>query len=197
MTSTTVTAAWVTSVGTQTNQAADLAQAFARCGRSLYRYLAVRVGADSHLADDLMQQVWMRAVQGSFSGPNTEIEYWLKAVARNVVREHWRRQKTVPPHVPIGDPALAAELAERIRSEELPEAVWERREVRDQLLLAVTELADVEQELIVAHYFQGKPQSSLAARLGISERAVEGRLYRARRALREKLRDLETWECHP
>ena len=55
----------------------------------------------------------------------------------------------------------------------------------------MTDLSSAEQELIVAHYFQEESQANLAARLGISVRAVEGRLYRARRALREKLRNLE------
>jgi RNA polymerase sigma factor (sigma-70 family) len=123
--------------------------------------------------------------------PSEEIEYWLKRVATNLIREHWRKQARRPAHVPLAEPALAAELAEKIAKEQLPEAFWERKEAQDQLILAVTDLPGEEQELIVGHYFQSESHARLARRLGISERAVEGRLYRARQALREKLRNLD------
>ena len=85
---------------------------------------------------------------------------------------------------------LAAELANRLVEEELPPEVLERKEVRDQLLLAITELPSGDQDLIAGHYFDGAAFAELARRTGLSERAIEGRLYRARQALREKLRHL-------
>ena len=66
----------------------------------------------------------------------------------------------------------------------------ERREGRDQLVLALTGLPTADQELIVGRYFQGRSHTDLAADLGISARAVEGRLYRARRVLLEVLANL-------
>ena len=74
---------------------------------------------------------------------------------------------------------------------DLPEDCWQRKEARDQLILAITDLPTSEQELIVGYYFQDESHARLAARQGISERAVAGRLYRARQALRRKLRDLD------
>ena len=191
MTSTSVTAGWLMSARMAADDQTNLERAFARHGRSLYRYFAVRTGGDAHQADDLMQQLWVRAKTGSASVSADEIEYWLKAVAGNLVREHWRKQSTRPRHVPIADPQLAAELAARIANEDLPGECWQRKEVRDQLILAITELTSAEQKVIVGHYFQDESQASLAARLGISARAVEGRLRRARQALREKLRNLD------
>jgi len=173
-----------------TEDPTDLEQAFARCSTSLYRYLWVRTGHDGHLADDLMQQLWLKTSRSAAGVPAHEIEFWLKGVAKNLVREHWRKKKRVPRHVPIVDHTIASELARRIANEELPDAYWQRREVMDQLLLAVTDLSSHAQELIVAHYFQGASQADLAARWSISERAIEGRLYRARRALRRKLESL-------
>jgi len=170
-----------------TEDPTDLEQAFARCSTSLYRYLWVRTGHDGHLADDLMQQLWLKTNQSAAGIRAHEIEFWLKGVAKNLIREHWRKKKRVPRRVPIVDHTIATELARRIGNEELPDAYWQRREVMDQLLLAVTDLGSAEQELIVAHYFRGESQADLATRWSISERAVEGRLYRVRRALRRKL----------
>jgi len=191
MTSTGEVASWVVSVSPTSDGCADLQRAFARYGRSLYRYFAVRTG-DGHQAEDLMQQLWMQAQRNSTNVPADTIEYWLKAVARNLVRQHWRKRATIPLHLPIADPALAAELADRIATEDLPEECLQRREIRDQLLLAITELGSAEQELIAAYYFQDESQADLARQLSVSERAVEGRLYRARQALRQKLKHLET-----
>ena len=92
--------------------------------------------------------------------------------------------------MPIADPQLAAEVAERLVAHELPGDIVERKELHDQLLLAITELRSEEQELIIGHYLRDEPQRAIARRLGLSERAVEGRLYRARQALREALREL-------
>ena len=191
MSSTSVTAGWLMSVRSAADERRDLERAFARHGRSLYRYFAVRIGGDVHEVDDLMQRLWVRAVKDGASVPAGEIEYWLRAVGKNLVRQYWRRRFSTPRQVPMPEPALANELADRLAGEDLPEECWRRREVRDQLALAITELSSDEQEIIVAYYFHDASQADLAAHLGISERAVEGRLYRARRALREKLRGLD------
>jgi RNA polymerase sigma-70 factor (ECF subfamily) len=139
-----------------------------------------------------MQQLWLRAERGAASVPAGEIEFWLRAVARNVIRQHWRKRAARPRQVPLAEPALAAELAGRITNEDLPDEYLERREVQDQLVLAVTELTSEEQEIIVAHYFHGESPADLAARLGVSQRTVERRLQRARRSLRRKLQNLDT-----
>lgn len=170
----------------------DVQAACDRCSRGLYRYFAVRAGGDAHLADDLMQQLWLQVSRSRASIPRDEVDYWLIGIARNLIRAHWRKKKRRPEHVPIADPHLAAELSRRLVTETLPLRILEKREVRDQLLLALTELRSAEQELIVGHYFRGRSQAALAEELGVSERAVEGRLYRARRSLRDKLQHLET-----
>ena len=173
----------------KTGNAPGMDAAFDRCSRALYRHIVVRVG-DAHLADDLMQQLWLQARTSGASVPEAELEFWLRGIARNLVRTHWRRQASRPKNVPLPNPELAGELANRLVSEELPPETLERKEVRDQLLLAITELAGRHQEFIVEHYFHARSHAELAARFGLSVRAVEGRLYRARQALRAKLKHL-------
>ncbi len=65
-----------------------------------------------------------------------------------------------------------------------------RKEVQDQLLLALTGLSGDAQELLIGSYFEGRSHAELASMLNVSERAIEGRLYRARVALRDKLAHL-------
>ncbi len=168
--------------------------AFDRCGPMLHRYVAVRVGGDTHLADDLLQQLWLqinRHGSGCERIADSELEYWFKAVARNLIRAEWRRRGSRPTTVPIASAELAAELADRFTSERLSPELLESKEVRDQLLLAITGLSNEEQVLIVGYYFCHRSHAALAGELGISKRAVEGRLYRARAALRDCLRELD------
>ena len=165
---------------------AALDAAFTRCGPALYRFVVVRVG-DSHLADDLMQQLWLAALKATDRVPAAELEYWLRGVARNLVRNHWRTQAQRPKHMPMPDADLAATLSRRLVEEDIPEDVLLRREARDQLVLALTALDAAHQEIVIARYFEGQALSAMATRFEISERAVEGRLYRARQALRVAL----------
>jgi len=176
-------------IRTARRDAAAMEAAFDRCSRALYRYIAVRVG-DAHLADDMMQQLWLQARTNGTVVAERELEFWLRGIARNLVRSHWRRQKRRPKHVPLADASLAAELSERLASEELPAETLERQEVRDQLLLAITELSSDEQELVVGHYFEGRSLVELGRMMGLGPRAIEGRLYRARQMLRRKLENL-------
>lgn len=168
---------------------AVLTETFARCETGLFRYAAVRCG-DSHLAEDFLQQLWVRARTAVNRPPVHELEFWLRGILANLIRSHWRKQSRRPRHVPLADPTLAGELAERIGREPLPERLLARTEVRDQLLLAITSLSSQDQELIIGTYFEHRSQSELASSLGISVRAVEGRLYRARTALKKCLAHL-------
>lgn len=184
---TSLSAAWDSSA----RRCAGVTEAFDRYGPALYRYLVVRAGGDTHLADDLMQQLWLQAANGQAAVPEDEFEFWLRGVARNLIRAHWRQARRRPKHLPIADPELSSALADRLADEELPPQVLERKEVRDQLLLALTDLSSQEQELIIGRYFGNRTHAELADATGLSVRAVEGRLYRARQALHRRLRELD------
>lgn len=168
----------------------DVEVEYDRCASLFHRFFAVRLGNDPHTADDLMQQLWLAANRNGRHVPAAECEFWLRGVARNLLATHWRRHAR-PVVAPVADPALAAELADSLDAAPLPSALVEKREIRDQLLLALTELSAAEHELIVAHYWGNVGFAEIGRRLGLSVRAVEGRMYRARTALRERLRALE------
>lgn len=162
-------------------------QRFLRAADGIHRFFAVRLGNDVAAADDLMQQLWLHAAGSGRHVPEGQYEFWLRRIAHNLLRSRWRALRRRPPEVPLADAAVAAELALRLTTEDVPPAVLQRKELRDQLLLALTELTSDDQALLIAHYFEGRAQADLAESLGCSPRAVEGRLYRARSALREKL----------
>ena len=51
-------------------------------------------------------------------------------------------------------------------------------------MLALTELPAEEQDMIILHYCDGQSYKQIGDKLQLSERAVEGRLYRARQKLK-------------
>ncbi len=103
---------------------------FDRHCRSLYCYVVVRMGGDAHLADDVMQQVWMAALRTGGSVPAEEIEFWLRGVARNILAAHRRRLANRPKQLSLADRPLASELAEALESSPLPHELIDQRKLR-------------------------------------------------------------------
>ncbi len=164
-----------------------LESVFDRCAGSLYRYVLVRVGGDAHLADDILQQLWCQACAHGGRVPIDELEYWMRAVAKNLVRTHWRRVGRRPAHCSFDSGGADGDFSRRLVEQEMPLEQLAGTEARELLLRAITTLSVDDQELVVEHYFNDCSHSELAGRLGLTERAVEGRLYRARQSLRRKL----------
>lgn len=175
----------------ESGRSQDVELLFDRCSAALYRYIALRVGRDRPLTDDLMQQLWLHAAKSKRIIPPDEFEYWLRGIARNLVNDHWRKIKRRPAHIPFENPMVATELAGRIDRDLLPWEILEKKEVKDQLMLALTELPAEEQDMIILHYCDGQSYKQIGDKLQLSERAVEGRLYRARQKLKENLAHLD------
>lgn len=139
---------------------------------ALYAFVSARTGGDRELAEDVTQEAWLRAVDGwTEQGPPREPLAWLKTVARNLLTSHFRRARPAPE-------GLTAEQA--IDRADSPPAValvqW-----------ALGSLRRSQRRLLEAYHFDRKPVREIAAELGKSERAVEGRLRRSRHALRRQL----------
>ncbi len=171
---------------------ARVRRVFESAADALYRFIALRVG-DDHAAEDLLQQACCEAVAGVRRAPTSDAdcEAWLFGIARNLIRRRWRMLKRRGAEFAIGDPSIAAELSTGIEHGTLSTAELERREVRDQLMLAVTALPAADQALIFAFYFEGRTQVEIARTSGGTAKSVESRLYRVRHRLRERLARME------
>jgi len=155
----------------------DLVETYRGTIRPLYAYVSRRVGGDVALAEDLVQDTWMRAVADwPAHGVPREPLAWLIRVARNTLISHFRRARPE-----LVDPALLALIEdERPAAADDPGAA-------SVINWGLTRLRRAHAELLEDFYFEGKSVREIAKARRLSERAVEGRLRRAREKLKRKI----------
>jgi RNA polymerase sigma-70 factor (ECF subfamily) len=152
---------------------------------TLYGYVSRRCGGDRALAEDVTQETWLRAVrEWRRMGPPDRPLAWLCTVARNLVLNDARRA----PAAPL-DAVAPMELLAAVENGagQHPVRRLEEEEAAASVRRALARLSRREAEVLEAFYWQRHPMARVADLLGISERAVEGRLRRARLKLRREL----------
>ena len=123
---------------------------------------------------DISLKIWQTA--GSFDGEKGALKPWLTALSRNAALNRARRAQTDAPleeTVPHAGGSAEEELL--------------RRERRQRLQAAIAGLLPEERGLFYRKYYYCQPAAQMAAELCLTERAVEGRLYRLRQKLRRLL----------
>jgi RNA polymerase sigma-70 factor, ECF subfamily len=155
----------------------------------LYTFVYYRVGRDSHLAEDVVQETFAIAMsrQADYDPARGSIGSWLTVLSRNVIRDQLRAHKRSDELATTWeriDATLAqtfASMAER----PLPGDVLERAETRDLVHMAVANLPEQYRNALTRKYVDGESLETLAGELGISVDAAKSLLARARRAFRD------------
>jgi RNA polymerase sigma-70 factor, ECF subfamily len=163
-----------------------------RHAQKLFHYL-VRLLGDEGDAADLAQETFLRVYQhrNRFDVHRSFVT-WLYTIASNLVRDRYR-WRTRHPQVSLeaemeahGDAMLnRSSMAGTDPSQDL-----QARERAESVQQAVAALPDeLRVPLVLAEYEQ-QPQVAIAQILNCSVKAVETRIYRARKQLRAKLEPL-------
>jgi RNA polymerase sigma-70 factor (ECF subfamily) len=140
----------------------------------LYAFVARRCGGDRSLAEDVTQEAWLRAIEAwRRNGPPREPVAWLKTTAANILRNELRSSARRERSSAEAPDTLAAP-AEAERDDEA-------------LRQGLGRLPHDDARLIEQFHVHGASTRELARERGASERAIEGRLRRARLKLREFL----------
>lgn len=146
----------------------------------LYRYVSRRCGGRRELAEDVTQEAWLRAIKDwNQKGIPPNPIGWLTTVARNLLLNHFRRREGVSI-----DDVSPAEIMKALES-----SADDSAEVASIVCHALTRMPDAEARLLETFHFDRWKMSQLAEAYGTTEKAIEGRLRRARERLR---RELET-----
>lgn len=148
----------------------------------LLRYLLVITRGDEDAARDALQETFLRVARHARRFDDEDAFWkWLTVLARSAAvdggRKQWRYWRLLANYarswLAPGASHHPAEDAER-SLEPLLEQGLSRLDERDR-------------ELIEEKYFQGASVKELSRRTGLSEKAVESRLLRARHRLREDM----------
>ena len=146
----------------------------------LMKYIIAPMAASPQDREDCLSEVTLRVWEkvGQFDPEKGSWTAWLTAVTRNTA---WRYAQTQARHA-------AGELAEDFPSPEpTPEEQTLRRERQEALRWAMKELRPLERQIFYRKYYYRQSTAQIAAELSLTERAVEGKLYRARQRLRKAL----------
>jgi RNA polymerase sigma-70 factor (ECF subfamily) len=127
--------------------------------------------AAEELAQDCFAQAWLSR-ERFVGNPNSllAVGAWLRGIAFRLHAAGQRREAARPAESLENEPAAP---------------VSEQDERREVLARAFAKLTAPQQTVLRMHYLEESSAAEVAALLGLSAKAVEGRLYQARRALRE------------
>ena len=147
---------------------------------ALVRYVAAPILGSDAAVSDCISEVYLRVLEKSaqFDPERGSLGAWLTAIARNTALNIIRRGKNE-----TGE-ALPEDMPDPAPTPEQQLLLAERREA---LAKALKMLSYSDRALFYRKYYYMQPMSQIAAELGMTERAAEGRLYRIRKKLRDFL----------
>jgi len=145
----------------------------------LLAYLFVLSRGDADAAHEALQETFIRVARHVRTFDSEEVFWsWLTVVARSAAMDGGRKRsrywRLLARYAVFWKAASAPDTADESRLELL-------------LAEALAELEPADRELINARYSRRASVRALAAELGLTEKAVESRLTRARRTLRHAL----------
>lgn len=153
---------------------------------TIYR-LARSATGDAEEAYDIVQETFLSAF-GALKRYDAArpLRAWLAAIALNKARD-WMRRQRVRRFLRL---TLPEDAVNRVRDDlPQPEEVAIQRDALDVTARAVAALPANLKDVLLLRTLEGLSQAETALALGISEKAVETRLYRARQKLGAALRD--------
>lgn len=141
---------------------------------SVYAYVHARTGRDGHRTEEVVQECWTVAVRRirAFDPAQGSFGDWLRGIAHRLLLNERRRW------------ARRFRLREEKGVTESPDAA-PTVATSECVAVALTSLPERYQDVLRAKYEECRPVADIAGDWGVSEKAVESLLSRARQAFRE------------
>ena len=152
------------------------------------RRVALGMVGNDGIAQDLVQEAMLRVyLSPEHLRDDERFSGWLYGIVLNVCRSYIRDQKRdfLSWEALVG--GLRFDAIHFSGLDPDPQEVVEARELHSMVLDAVNALSPKNREATLLFYYDQLSQQEISAILGISVVAVKGRLYKARRQLRERL----------
>jgi len=152
----------------------------------LFRFALPRVGGDASTAEEIVQTTLVRAVRklASYRG-EAALLTWLTTICRHEIADFFESQRRVPPMIELSEdvPEIRAAL-ESIGAED----AMQRKEAGRLVQVVLDRLPNRYGDALEWKYIDSLSVAEIAGRLGITAKAAESVLSRAREAFRDAFR---------
>jgi RNA polymerase sigma-70 factor (ECF subfamily) len=138
---------------------------------------------DSHAAEDVLQEVWVRLAAEVEKGTRLENQpAWCRGVARNLVLKHWARRQSAKV---IADSAVLEAFIDRVEqafadADDEGDEWAARQQALDECVAGLPERS---RRMLSLRYEAHAPMDEVARAMGQTLDAVTKALYRLRQAL--------------
>jgi RNA polymerase sigma-70 factor (ECF subfamily) len=173
----------------QTDDRAAFEELVRRTSRLIFARLYLETG-DSHAAEDLLQETWLRAYHslGQLQQPEN-LRVWLLTIAQNVLtdraRHETRRKRAAPARA---GPDVLANLP---GPAPLPDEEAARAELRERVLAVLRSLPEEYRLPLTLRYLTGADYEAITTQLGLTNGSLRGLLHRGLKMLRVRLAAFE------
>ena len=157
----------------------------------VYRFVFFRVGGDKALAEDLVSEIFLKALK-AFASFDEERSHsaWIMTIAKNHLANHWRdAHPTVP--LPSETDAAEADSETNIANDKWLLAGGQKQfrtfMLGQELSDLLATLSPDEQEIVTFHYLFGYSYAEIALERGVSEGAVKVMAHRSVKKMRNHL----------
>jgi RNA polymerase sigma factor (sigma-70 family) len=158
---------------------------YERHHRQLFGFL-FHMTKNKELSEDLVQNVFFKMLKYSkgFNGSG-EFKTWMYHIGRNVMYDHFRKDKRTPLHYKLKD------FEEKIEGEERADIQMEKKQELKILERAIANLSEENRELLILCRFQELKYNEIGRILNITEGAVKVRVHRALNQLKSNYLKIE------
>ncbi|EDP97169.1 sigma-70 family RNA polymerase sigma factor [Kordia algicida OT-1] len=153
---------------------------FKQHSRTLRNYIYYKCG-DENLAEDLVQEAYIKLWNNCKKIPFANALFFLKRVANNAFLNVVKHQKIVLQHQQTKKSEVDVES---------PEFLLEEKEFLTKLENAIAGLSEKQREVFLLNRIDKKTYAEIAVFLDISKKAVEKRMRNALKTLRKEIGDI-------
>ena len=146
----------------------------------LLRYIIKPILPDSHDIEDCLSETTMRIWENfaTYDANKGSFTAWITAITRNTALNMVRKKNRHPADAFEEEPESP---------EPTPEEIILREERKRELKQALDLLSQKERNLFYRKYYYLQSTEKIAAEMGMTSRAVEGKLYRIKKKLRKMM----------
>jgi len=172
-----------------------LGRLYERYFEPLYNFVFYRAGENREITEDITQHVFLTMVRNinDFNESKGTFSCWLYGIARHRIVDALRlRQKHVPLDENSADDGAEIDAAAaRMEQQLLPDEMLSNKELQSCVAGILAGLPGHYRQALSAKYIEELDVSAIAQKMGLSEKAAESLLTRARNVFRKELKRMK------